>query len=161
MRQLDVEHLGVDRVICCYEVDGVLVDPGPESAVETLVAKLGEERPRALLLTHLHFDHAGASGALVRRWPDLPVYVLRGQPHILPRFGKHGGHERRGAALFRQPGRTTEQVMVPVARLLTEPDEVEKIPRGPGIDRVEVAASGGPGGFRPRRGPFGRLPVSG
>ena len=31
--------------------------------------------PSALLLTHIHFDHAGAAGALVRRWPDLPVYV--------------------------------------------------------------------------------------
>jgi glyoxylase-like metal-dependent hydrolase (beta-lactamase superfamily II) len=83
MRELDVEHLGMDRVICCYEVDGVLVDPGPESAVETLVAKLGDERPRALLLTHIHFDHAGASGALVRRWPDLPVYVHeRGARHL-------------------------------------------------------------------------------
>ena len=83
MRQLDVEHLGVDRVICCYEVDGVLVDPGPESSVTTLLAKLGDERPRAVLLTHIHFDHAGASGALVRRWPDLPVYVHeRGAPHM-------------------------------------------------------------------------------
>jgi glyoxylase-like metal-dependent hydrolase (beta-lactamase superfamily II) len=40
-------------------------------------------RPRALLLTHIHFDHAGAAGALVRRWPDLPVYVHeRGAPHM-------------------------------------------------------------------------------
>jgi glyoxylase-like metal-dependent hydrolase (beta-lactamase superfamily II) len=83
MRQLDVEHLGVDRVICCYELDGVLVDPGPESSVGTLLARLGDERPRAVLLTHIHFDHAGASGALVRRWPDLPVYVHeRGAPHM-------------------------------------------------------------------------------
>ena len=42
------------------------------------------ERPRALLLTHIHFDHAGAAGALVRRWPDLPVYVHeRGAPHLV------------------------------------------------------------------------------
>ena len=40
--------------------------------------------PRALLLTHIHFDHAGATGALVRRWPDLPVYVHeRGAPHMV------------------------------------------------------------------------------
>jgi glyoxylase-like metal-dependent hydrolase (beta-lactamase superfamily II) len=83
MRALDVEHLGVDRVICCYELDGVLVDPGPESSVHTLLEKLGDQRPRALLLTHIHFDHAGASGALVRRWPELPVYVHeRGAPHM-------------------------------------------------------------------------------
>ena len=31
--------------------------------------------PHALLLTHIHFDPAGASGVLVERWPDLRVYV--------------------------------------------------------------------------------------
>jgi glyoxylase-like metal-dependent hydrolase (beta-lactamase superfamily II) len=74
-RLIDVEHLGLDRVIGSWLVDGLLIDPGPESSVETLLAKLGDERPRALLLTHIHFDHAGASGALVERWPDLRVYV--------------------------------------------------------------------------------------
>src|SRR6476646_9097241 len=68
-------HLGRDRVIGSWLVDGYLIDPGPESAVETLLAGLGDEQPRALLLTHIHFDHAGASGALVERWPDLRVYV--------------------------------------------------------------------------------------
>jgi glyoxylase-like metal-dependent hydrolase (beta-lactamase superfamily II) len=72
---IDVEHLGRDRVIGSWLVDGVLIDPGPESSIETLLAKLGDERPHALLLTHIHFDHAGASGALVDRWPDLRVYV--------------------------------------------------------------------------------------
>lgn len=74
-RLIDVKHLGHDRVIGSWLVDGMLIDPGPESAVEALLEGLGEERPRALLLTHIHFDHAGASGALVERWPDLPVYV--------------------------------------------------------------------------------------
>jgi glyoxylase-like metal-dependent hydrolase (beta-lactamase superfamily II) len=61
----------------------VLVDPGPETTEATLLAGLGDVRPRALLLTHIHFDHAGVSGALVRRWPDLPVYVHeRGAPHL-------------------------------------------------------------------------------
>ena len=74
-RLIDVKHLGLDRVIGSWLVDGVLIDPGPESSIETLLAELGDERPRALLLTHIHFDHAGASGALVERWPDLRVYV--------------------------------------------------------------------------------------
>lgn len=84
MRAIDVRHQGREKVICCYEVDGILIDPGPESALATLLAALGDERPRALLLTHIHLDHAGASGALVRRWPDLPVYVHeRGAPHMV------------------------------------------------------------------------------
>jgi glyoxylase-like metal-dependent hydrolase (beta-lactamase superfamily II) len=83
MRQIDVLHRGREKVIACFEVDGILVDPGPQSCEETLLAALGGERPKALLLTHIHFDHAGAAGALVRRWPDLDVYVHeRGAPHM-------------------------------------------------------------------------------
>jgi glyoxylase-like metal-dependent hydrolase (beta-lactamase superfamily II) len=85
MRVIDTEHLGNPRVIACFEHEGVLVDPGPESTVHTLLAGLGEGfAPRAILLTHIHFDHAGASGALVRRYPNLPVYVHeRGAPHMI------------------------------------------------------------------------------
>src|SRR5918997_5603425 len=84
MRAIDTRHMGQEKVICCWEVDGVLVDPGPQSTEETLLEALGGEQPRALLLTHIHFDHAGASGALVRRWPDLEVYVHeRGAPHLI------------------------------------------------------------------------------
>jgi glyoxylase-like metal-dependent hydrolase (beta-lactamase superfamily II) len=83
MRAIDTRHLGLDKVICCWEVDGVLIDPGPQSTEATLLAALDGAAPRALLLTHIHFDHAGAAGALVRRWPDLPVYVHeRGAPHM-------------------------------------------------------------------------------
>jgi glyoxylase-like metal-dependent hydrolase (beta-lactamase superfamily II) len=79
-RLIDVMHLGRDRVIGAYEVDGVVVDPGPASSV----AALDGIEPRALLLTHIHLDHAGATGVLVRRFPDLRVYVHeRGAPHLV------------------------------------------------------------------------------
>jgi glyoxylase-like metal-dependent hydrolase (beta-lactamase superfamily II) len=84
MRVIDVMHLGRPHVIGCWEVDGALVDPGPESSMGTLLEALGDEQPRALLLTHIHLDHAAATGALVRRWPDLEVYVHeRGAPHLI------------------------------------------------------------------------------
>lgn len=84
MRVIDVMHLGRPHVIGCWEIDGALVDPGPESSLPTLLEALGEERPRVLLLTHIHLDHAAATGALVRRWPDLEVYVHeRGAPHLI------------------------------------------------------------------------------
>src|SRR5215208_1670649 len=84
MRAIDTRHLGNEKVICCWDVEGVLVDPGPQSTEETLLEALGGERPRALLLTHIHFDHAGATGSLLRRWSDLPVYVHeRGAPHMV------------------------------------------------------------------------------
>lgn len=77
-------HLGRPHVIGCWEVDGALVDPGPESSLSTVLEAIGDERPRALLLTHIHLDHAAATGALVRRWPDLEVYVHeRGAPHLV------------------------------------------------------------------------------
>lgn len=84
MRPIDVLHLGHPHVICCWEVDGALVDPGPESSHENLVEALGGEEPRAIVLTHIHLDHAAATGALVRRWPGLEVYVHeRGAPHLI------------------------------------------------------------------------------
>ncbi|MGE5281898.1 MAG: MBL fold metallo-hydrolase [Chloroflexota bacterium] len=84
MRVIDVMHLGRPRVIGCWQVDGMLVDPGPQSSMDTLLDTIGEERPRALLLTHIHLDHAAATGALVRRWPELEVYVHeRGAPHLV------------------------------------------------------------------------------
>jgi glyoxylase-like metal-dependent hydrolase (beta-lactamase superfamily II) len=84
MRVIDVMHLGRPRVIGCWQVGEALVDPGPESSLGTLLAALGDEQPRALLLTHIHLDHAAATGALVRRWPELEVYVHeRGAPHLI------------------------------------------------------------------------------
>jgi glyoxylase-like metal-dependent hydrolase (beta-lactamase superfamily II) len=84
VRPIDVMHLGKEHVICCWEVDGWLIDPGPQSCETTLLAALGDQRPEGVLLTHIHFDHAGAAGALVRRWPELPVYVhSRGAPHLI------------------------------------------------------------------------------
>jgi glyoxylase-like metal-dependent hydrolase (beta-lactamase superfamily II) len=77
-------HLGRPHVIGCWEVDGLLVDPGPESSLPTLLEELGSEQPRALLLTHIHLDHAAATGAMVERWPELEVYVHeRGAPHLV------------------------------------------------------------------------------
>ena len=96
MRAIDVMHKGREKVICCWELDGVLIDPGPGISEPTLLEALGGERPRALLLTHIHFDHAGATGALVRRWPDLPVYVHeRGAPHMVDPAQARG--QRRAA----------------------------------------------------------------
>lgn len=58
----------------------VLVDPGPSScraALEQGLARhgYGLADVRALLLTHIHLDHAGAAGSLAQAYPDLPVYV--------------------------------------------------------------------------------------
>lgn len=82
-RQIDTMHLGRDRVIAAHLVRGLIVDPGPSSALENWIATL-DEPPRGLLLTHIHLDHAGATGTLVRRFPGLRVYVSAvGAPHLI------------------------------------------------------------------------------
>jgi glyoxylase-like metal-dependent hydrolase (beta-lactamase superfamily II) len=76
--------MGRERVICAYLVDGFIVDPGPSTGLEALLEGLCGEEPRGLLLTHIHLDHAGASGSLARRFPDLTVYVHElGAPHLI------------------------------------------------------------------------------
>jgi glyoxylase-like metal-dependent hydrolase (beta-lactamase superfamily II) len=82
MHLIDVMHLGRDRVIAAHLLRGLIIDPGPASALDNWVDAL-EEEPRALVLTHVHLDHAGASGSLLRRFPHLRVYVHeRGAPHL-------------------------------------------------------------------------------
>ena len=57
-----------------------LIDPGPESTMGTLRTALHSRSLDVrsldfLILTHIHLDHAGATGALVRESPGLRVYV--------------------------------------------------------------------------------------
>jgi glyoxylase-like metal-dependent hydrolase (beta-lactamase superfamily II) len=65
-----------------------LVDPGPASTLDTLRRELEQHGVtisdlNAIFLTHIHLDHAAASGALVRENPRLKVYVhSRGAPHM-------------------------------------------------------------------------------
>jgi len=90
---LDDNWMGRGRSIATalLESDGhrALVDPGPGSTLETLRRQLDSRGLKvadldALLLTHIHLDHAGASGALVRENPRLAVYVHRlGAPHMI------------------------------------------------------------------------------
>ncbi|HVH57984.1 MAG TPA: MBL fold metallo-hydrolase [Vicinamibacterales bacterium] len=69
--------------------DGVaLIDPGPSTTIETLRLSLKHKGialadVRQLLLTHIHLDHAGATGTLVRENPAIEVVVHeRGAPHM-------------------------------------------------------------------------------
>ena len=90
---LDLLHLGRARAIGCYLVetrDGpALFDCGPATCVGTLKERLREHRleltdVRHLLLSHIHLDHAGAAGVLVREHPALRVHVSDvGAPHLV------------------------------------------------------------------------------
>ncbi|MDP6579635.1 MAG: MBL fold metallo-hydrolase [Vicinamibacterales bacterium] len=88
----DLQFLGLPRVIATAVLQSpagvALVDPGPSTCLDTLRAALIEQGiplgdVRTLLLTHIHLDHAGATGTLVRDNPDIQVYVHeRGAPHM-------------------------------------------------------------------------------
>ena len=62
----------------CYRGEGftLLVDPGPLSTIPHLLAELrrhGVARLDYVLLTHIHIDHAGGTGELLRAFPDARV----------------------------------------------------------------------------------------
>ena len=79
----DLMHLGHANAIASWRVGDVIVDPGPASCLPALLDALGDEPPRALALTHIHLDHAGAAGSLAARFPELEVWVHeRGAPHV-------------------------------------------------------------------------------
>jgi glyoxylase-like metal-dependent hydrolase (beta-lactamase superfamily II) len=67
----------------------VLVDPGPGSCIDTLRASLaaqgiGVRDIESILITHIHLDHAGATGLLVRDNPRIRVFVHeKGAPHVV------------------------------------------------------------------------------
>lgn len=89
---LDLHHQGADRVIATYVLeteDGpALFDCGPSSCLERLHSALRQrglelQDFRHLLLSHIHLDHAGAAGVLVREHPMLQVHVSEiGAPHL-------------------------------------------------------------------------------
>ena len=91
--KLDDLWMGRPRSIATalLESDGhrTIVDPGPGSTLETLRQGLRSRSISvsdldAVLLTHIHLDHAGATGALVGENPRLAVYVhTNGAPHMI------------------------------------------------------------------------------
>ena len=72
---IDLMHLGHPQVIGAWRVGDVIVDPGPSSCLAQLLPVLERHPPRAIALTHIHLDHAGATGTLLRRFPDAEVWV--------------------------------------------------------------------------------------
>jgi len=94
---VDVLFLGRPHAVATAVVRApgtvALIDPGPSTCLEVLDLGLQQQGLRLsevthILLTHIHLDHAGATGTIVRRHPHINVFV----------------HER-GAAHMADPGR--------------------------------------------------------
>jgi glyoxylase-like metal-dependent hydrolase (beta-lactamase superfamily II) len=90
---IDLHHQGAERVIGSYLLetdDGpALFDCGPTTGLDRLTAGLRDRGLeladlRHLLLSHIHLDHAGGAGVLVREHPTLTVHVSEiGAPHLI------------------------------------------------------------------------------
>jgi glyoxylase-like metal-dependent hydrolase (beta-lactamase superfamily II) len=93
LEPLDLHFGGIERAIGVYLVetdDGpALFDCGPATTLPRLKEALGARgialgEVRHLLLSHVHLDHAGAAGSIVREHPRLTVWVSEvGAPHLV------------------------------------------------------------------------------
>ena len=169
---IDLHHLGVERRIGSYVVetdDGVAVfDCGPQSTLPALEAGLTKhgldfDDVGHLLLSHIHLDHAGGAGAIVRDHPHVQVHVSAiGAPHLLdPQRLETSARRLYGDAFDALWG---ELVPVPAANLNVVGDEVlglEVFPT-PGhaahhvsyLDRAGTLYSGDAAGVRVAPGRF-------
>ena len=89
---IDLEFRGRRKVIATVLAQGAggaaLIDPGPASCLETLdrglqASGVAWDAVWHILLTHVHLDHAGAAGTIVRAHPHVKVVVHeRGAKHM-------------------------------------------------------------------------------
>jgi glyoxylase-like metal-dependent hydrolase (beta-lactamase superfamily II) len=90
---IDLNFLGRPEIVATAvlrDATGVaLVDPGPSTTLDGLLKTLqmqgvGIRDVRQLLLTHIHLDHAGATGLLLRANPEIEVFVHEhGAAHLI------------------------------------------------------------------------------
>ena len=89
--QMDLETGGFKNLICSYVLKGTrvtLVESGPTSSVPRLVEGLKElkvsfEDVEYVAVTHVHLDHGGGVGTLLKLLPNAKVLVHpRGMPHL-------------------------------------------------------------------------------
>src|SRR5215510_6799145 len=93
IRFIDLRFQGAPQVVATVVLEGsdrvALIDPGPSSTLDELNEQLALggltlADVDAILLTHIHLDHAGATGTIVREHPRITVYVHeRGAPHLI------------------------------------------------------------------------------
>jgi len=91
--QISLPFLGEHEIVGSYLLAGAddlaIIDPGPGSMREPLLASITEagfdpEDVTHIVATHVHLDHAGAAGSLVSRMPGARVFVhSKGAPHLL------------------------------------------------------------------------------
>jgi len=88
---IDVETGGVENFIASYVLKGknvAIIETGPTSSVPNLLAGLekigvGLEEVAYVAVSHIHLDHGGGAGTLLKSLPNAKVIVQqRGAPHL-------------------------------------------------------------------------------
>jgi glyoxylase-like metal-dependent hydrolase (beta-lactamase superfamily II) len=89
---IDLNFMGTESVIASFlllgEGSAAIVETGPTSCLDHLRGGLGANGVspgdvREVFLTHIHLDHAGASGHLAELLPNATFYVHElGYPHL-------------------------------------------------------------------------------
>ncbi|NTU82801.1 MAG: MBL fold metallo-hydrolase [Chloroflexales bacterium] len=89
---LDTHHMGRTHVVASYVLLGdepAIVDPGPAGTLPSIEAALAQHDMclsdiRHVVLTHIHLDHAGATGLILERNPSAQVHVHeKGAQHLI------------------------------------------------------------------------------
>lgn len=90
--QIDLETGGLKNLICSYVLKGkktILVESGPTNSVPNLLSGLEELNVNLssieyVAVTHIHLDHGGGAGTLLKSLPNAKVIVHpRGVPHLI------------------------------------------------------------------------------
>ena len=106
----DVQFIGLPGIIASVVLHGpggaAIIDPGPTSTLPALGAGLAHagiamRDVRALLLTHIHLDHAGAAGTLVKRHPRICAYTSTRRAHPTSSIRPGCWRARRGCTATR------------------------------------------------------------
>lgn len=126
---IDTQYNETPQTIGVFLLTGerpALIETGPAARVETVLdgvrdAGLDPAALQAVAVTHIHLDHAAATGELVRRFPHLEVYVHPvGAPHLAdPARLLASARRLYGAALEQLFGQV---IPVPAGRLRTLAD---------------------------------------
>jgi glyoxylase-like metal-dependent hydrolase (beta-lactamase superfamily II) len=89
---IDLKPAGIENLISSYVLKAnrvAIIESGPLASVENLLAGLEEigirnEQVDYLAVSHVHADHAGGAGALLRHLPNAKLLVHpRGAPHLV------------------------------------------------------------------------------
>jgi len=126
---IDVEVAGINHFIASYVVMGenvAIVETGPSSSIQNLVHGLTDlgikpDKVSFIAVSHIHLDHAGGVGTLIKHFPKAKVIV----------------HER-GAAHLANPEKLWQQSRMTLGEIAEIYGEPEPVP----ADRIVAAKDG-------------------